>query len=97
MTRYIDADRFERVLLSMGEDNICNECCMAVIEKLDAQPTADVRENVKGRWTWHNYYYNWVCSNCLQLCDERKNEDDVWAKPTYEFCPCCGAQMEQGK
>lgn len=39
MTRYIDADRFERVLLSMGEDNICNECCMSVIEKLDAQPT----------------------------------------------------------
>lgn len=96
--RYIDADRFERDLLSMGEDNICNECCMSVIEALDAQPTFEgipsaQPEQKKGRWIetddgWDSIYY--VCSECgcpRTLIDGTPEDNGM------HYCPNCGADM----
>lgn len=74
--RYIDADK---LVDDMAEYAI--EC----IKTVDAQPTADVRENVKGHWVVDRY-----CS----VCDFDKYEFDCccggWPQ---NFCPNCGADM----
>ena len=100
MSRYIDADLLKKNHL-MADD--CNDCeqyprsChfdynytkRDFCEWIDDEPTADVREVVRGEWIevddalvrgycsqcgWEAYYY----------------EDDVVGMP---YCPNCGADM----
>ena len=99
--RLIDADRFERVLLSMGEDNICNECCMSVIEKLDAQPSADVRENVKGKWIEVDAFLqkdkDLIKGNKRYTCSVCGASDTHATHKEVPYCWFCGADMRGGE
>lgn len=51
-------------------------------EWLEQLPTADVRENVHGKWL----EWKWVFSKC-SICGTIHN-------PKTKFCPNCGAKME---
>ena len=69
--RYIDADK---LIDDMAEYAI--EC----IKTVNEQPTADVRENVRGEW---RRIINGVqCQKCGHVQDD-----------TTDFCPFCGADM----
>lgn len=61
-----------------------------VIETL----TADVRENVPGKW-WHEPHTNntWIqrCSNCFHVAMITVEEECP-----YNYCPICGADMRGG-
>jgi len=86
MARYIDAESMKRDLLTVDPqfETMIHWC----ITVLDAQPTADVRENVRGEWIYGeegcygNPYGHYSCSNC--------NEQMPWR---FDFCPNCGADM----
>ena len=91
MSRYIDADK----LL----DRIHNPYEMAAVARwVNEAPTADVRENVRGKWkkreeAWRNGIRIRIrrCSNCcgakpLQVFDAEDEE--------FSYCPWCGAKME---
>ena len=61
--------------------------------QIDAQQTANVRENVKGEWIkvdeqpyFRKHFHKVCCSVC------RKQGYDYW-----NFCPNCGADMRQEK
>lgn len=58
---------------------------------VDQQPTANVRENVPGKW-WHEPHTNntWVqrCSNCFHVAMITVEEECP-----YNYCPLCGADM----
>lgn len=103
--RYIDADRLkERIPKDIHEDVFenCSNCELLddeqVKELIDLQPTADVRENVKGEWidcgihgdwAWEqdghgNSYHIWECSKCEYTIEHRSN-----------YCPNCGADMRE--
>ena len=45
--------------------------------------TADVRENVHGEWIAD--FFSWICSNCGCTVEDKK--------PTWNYCPNCGADM----
>ena len=88
MRRYIDADKLQEEFKELhgGKRSLL----------IDAQPTADVRENVKGEWidcgvhgdwAWEtdghgNCWHIWKCSQCGYKTEQCSN-----------YCPNCGADM----
>lgn len=92
MSRYIDADELKQHYAWWN-----NEDKETFDEIVDAQPTADVRENVKGEWEhWGSPFSDEsevidtiVCSVCGARFIEPKDE----TKEEYNFCPNCGADM----
>lgn len=69
-----------------------------VLSRMDEIPAADVRENVHAHYfaefdgysDGYPVYDMWYCSNCGCYFEE-------WdEKPTYKFCPYCGAIMDGG-
>jgi hypothetical protein len=52
MPKYIDADRFERILMALGEDVLCDDCCIEVLNRLDNAPAADVAPVRHGHWVY---------------------------------------------
>lgn len=101
MRRYIDADNFAKQAYKAAypivHDTNSHErglTLMGIAQLLDDQPTADVRENVRGEWIENNGRYGWHCNQC--------NKDNVYAYITGNdgsnelqdnFCPNCGADM----
>jgi len=75
MSRYIDADSFFEEFEELDKEPYNN------------YPTADVRENVKGRWIIHGYPSMLECSNCRELFFYYEVETKS------NFCPNCGADM----
>ena len=86
MNRYINAGNLltkikaYRPYQYLGEDALSY-----AIKMVELEPSADVRENVKGEWlhkkTTDDYHVTGQCSNC----HERRRIDN--------FCPNCGADM----
>ena len=90
MSRYIDADKAIKDCQSLRETYL-----------IDSQPTADVRENVKGRWvevvdrtemydkegvkTWGMLFQCNQCGFILNAIEGHTGQ--------YNFCPNCGAEM----
>lgn len=79
MSRYIDADKLQQVYKEIhGGKRLL---------LIDTEPTADVRENVKGEWLntrpdapMFGFYY---CS----ICGRKRTS------PQDHYCPNCGADM----
>ena len=82
MSRYIDADLAIKDAETIDPKYI--EAINSYKSFINAQPTADVRENVKGRWLYGRIW--WTCSQC------KKEIYTVDHKP-FNFCPHCGADM----
>lgn len=96
MSRYIDADRLKEELKNSG---YCNNNWLDIEMYINNQPTADVRENVRGEWidcgthgdwAWEqdghgNCWHIWKCSKCECTTEHCSN-----------YCPNCGADMRGG-
>lgn len=88
MSRYIDADLIEYEPMCRARGNgMYEDCEIAYKDQIDDIPTADVRENVRGKWIKKKGSL-WTLATC-SVCGELSVEGD---KP---FCPNCGAQMER--
>ena len=87
--RYIDADALEKSIVELPYGY------RGMIKNIIAeQPTADVRENKKGKWIKirpdkRGYTYQFECSNCHFYTYTHNLETDI----DYDFCPNCGARM----
>ena len=96
MSKYIDADALDKdgwtASRTYSEDN---HTMTYEVKKLTDFPTADVRENVKGKWidepvyrqtmdgkTWDGYTY---CSECREMHEYKYRS---------RYCPNCGAEMK---
>ena len=89
MSRYIDADKLKQHYAWWGDTkNETAEDTKAIFDSIiDQQPTADVRENVKGEWieiTDKDAPITYACSVCGAGIDYRGFAN---------FCPNCGADM----
>ena len=68
--------------------------CESYREWLENLPTADVRENVHGKWIKLDMYKGmeqYKCSACGQSC----YVPECMGEPMYLFCPDCGALMQE--
>lgn len=85
MSRYIDADNlmdeFDRCAKEYETEDFHIDLIADIVND---EPTADVRENVKGQWTDAQYPFS-KCSICDCYFDTANNEAN--------FCPICGADM----
>lgn len=84
--RLIDANAMREDWLQNGENEFIYDT-NAVLDSIDAQPTVDAVEVVRGRWI-HKGAWHIECSECkyiLAHIGEAKN-----------YCPNCGAKMDGG-
>ena len=83
MSRYIDADKLKEELKHSG---YCNNNWLDIEMSINIQPTADVRENVRGEWIFpygdKKYKRCSVCGSVFYSIPYNTN-----------FCPSCGADM----
>ena len=92
MSRYIDADKLKEHYMWWGGGFTANckdgqkEVKKIFDEIIDLQPTADVRENVKGKWKLVKID---DMDNHIFECDKCGYRESL---KTY-FCPNCGADM----
>ena len=112
MTRYIDADAFRR---SMYEEAFEKDSDMQkwnggcwirykLFENtIDAQPSADVRENVRGEWLerevtedYGQGIQEWQQAKC-SVCGKWHTTPYMYYFTDYDFCPNCGADMRGEK
>lgn len=99
MSRYIDADKLRQDILLLpncynGFSDTYDKAC--IIDEIDEQPTADVRENVRGEWI--DKGKNWTVTNGAISMEIPVKECSVCGRPylyiiTDRFCPNCGADM----
>lgn len=91
--RYIDADKLidtiELAELPVIARSVLTECI------IPNQPTADVRENVRGEWIRRDSrYVGWISFDC-SVCGETL-ELDRETSNDFKYCPFCGAEMRKG-
>ena len=94
MKRYIDANKLKKSLYIPYTSII--KISEAIMAQIDAQQTANVRENVKGEWIKRidhlDYglieFEGFECS----LCGVKIWKDD-YENVEFKFCPNCGADM----
>lgn len=81
MPRYIDADKLIEGRISIDPIVIAVNC----------SKTADVRENMHGKWVWDEEYRTYICNKCNKepLLDSCENQT------LSNFCPYCGAKMDK--
>lgn len=70
----------------------CDQCRREAF--IDAQLTADVRENVSGEWISHDLENGEksIDKDCCSVCGERFREIAMTGCE-WNFCPNCGADM----
>jgi len=93
MARYIDADEFKKWLLEYSITDREREESKQIGFWLDEFSTADVRENIHGKWIEDIKRFgedNYHCSVCGAVLEE----DDVKWRNNY-FCYHCGAKMRK--
>ena len=102
MSRFINAENLKKSVESWLEldkyyhpySKGVNIPTSEVLDLIETEPTADVRENAHGIWREVRNVgetSNWECSVCGCVIADVPNDDD---HPLYAYCPCCGADMQ---
>ena len=91
--RLIDADIAKKDADERGNEFFLTSFdCYELNRFLDEQPIADAEPVRHGKWEERGRYY--ICSNCgdtiaslleMEHCAGRK----------WDYCPCCGAKMDE--
>lgn len=93
MARYIDADRLiNEISGNGGVFTYGPKVVMAIVSRINLQPTADVVEVKHGEWIKVGYTES--RSNILQ-CSQCKRIRR--GRPKSPYCPDCGAKMDGDK
>ena len=84
MARYIDADKIPYSDLNL----IILPAVFAYKDDIDKIPTADVAPVVHAHWIIYTHTMGKVfqCSNCMEVVNQK-----------WDYCPYCGAKMNEEK
>lgn len=85
MARLIDADEFERFLMNLPDEVLCEDCCYVVVNEMRKQPTIDTVKH--GKWIEDKERDMLRCSVCQNFYVENYM---FW----FKYCPECGARMD---
>lgn len=89
MSRHIDADVFEAFGYTTREGTF-DDGVQFVLEKIDAMPTTDVRENVHSEWINDSTEQKTMCKKCGAVLRWIKYDRPY----NFMYCPNCGAMMK---
>ena len=94
--RLIDADNFERVLMTMPDDELCEDCCYNVVNKLDEAPIIEAEPVKHGRWEVWSRPGDEETGNC-SVCKTPYSTEELFMGGTEfpKYCPECGARMDE--
>lgn len=71
----------------------CRACWVDdTLDYIDSEPAADVAPVVHGRWEW--------CTEDLYRCTacyENVHVKEVMGRPDWDYCPNCGAKMDDAE
>ena len=82
--RLIDADELKKDF-NLNFGGISHAA--AATEIIDRQPTIDPESlRPHGKWVKDQFSYRYLCTNCKMTLPE-------WMG-VFNYCPCCGAKME---
>ena len=108
MSRYIDADKLKSEFDYKHID--MNKTAAVVhhkniLEIINRQPTADVRENVRGEWENITLQHKITkeikesrkCSVCGAVYLRHYGNEEGYEEDAPNYCPNCGADMRGGK
>lgn len=93
--RLIDAKDFERrIMETLTEEEICDDCLREFLSCMDTQPTIEAEPEKHGKWTKGFYnsesgMYVYTCTNCMYGCNHSHRKEPIWG-----YCPNCGAKMD---
>lgn len=93
MSTLIDVDKLKNTIKNPGIDLPIDKATenevLFIIEK---QPTVDAAPVVHAHWWVQEDVY--CCSNCH--CRVRLDKSsDLWKVDKYQFCPMCGARIDE--
>jgi hypothetical protein len=106
MARLIDADKFSNFIkdhlpaFSLEDPFDGYRDVLQMLGDETATPTEDVAPIVKAHWTESIWAFNnvnlvgsvpWKCSNC------ETEFGGGYEPPIWNYCPSCGAKMDEGK
>ena len=97
MARAIDADKFERFLMSLPDEVLCEDCCYVVVNEMIKQPTIEAEPVKHGNWVDKTVWIGGIghcryeCSRCGYVVNHKPNSrgDGKGGK----YCDECGTKM----
>lgn len=109
MSRYIDADKQKNLIDNCADlggklGEIITLIKVYAKDMVDATPTADVRENIKGEWLDCEVVHDrkdakitdWQQARC-SICGKWHTTPYMYNWDHFDYCPNCGAQMINDK
>lgn len=87
MGRLIDADRLLNDVRKHSASYFADDFAH---EWVDQQPTVDAVPVRHGRWEWDGEAF--ICTCCH---NGYKGQPTIMGEPMFEFCPVCGARMDE--
>ena len=92
MARAIDADEFERFLMNLPDEVLCEDCCYVIVNEMRKQPTIEAEPVKHGKWIIAYDDYKFAMWDACSICGH--GLEFVGAGKDYNFCPHCGARMD---
>lgn len=95
--RLIDANKFKDEVASSIEDNFHKHTKIAIkhfVKWIDEQPTVDATLVIHSHWVSVPGKRDRICAHCEHDEPYKNAPDDA---DIYEYCPHCGAQMDEKK
>lgn len=104
MSRYIDADKLDDLITQLNNEG--RDITRVEYKRLDnilsEMPTADVRENVHGKWLEKEIIHNHANAKISELqsarcsvCNKYHTTPYMYSFYNYNFCPNCGADNRE--
>ena len=87
MDKYINADKLRQAVLAQSPNIYSDWETAGVLNLINKQPTADVKEVVRGKWIGQSSDDEDFCE--CSICGHY--QEDV-----SDFCLSCGADMREG-
>lgn len=77
------------------EEEMCEGACIYCLDAIKKATESLEREPKRGKWIDIEGQLGMQCSECGKMCNEITLCTDMMTKAHWNYCPNCGAEMEE--